>query len=83
MPAFRVPSEKQPLLARKTEKRVFATTRSTLGVVAAAACGVVGLAALHRGGHAVPFLGAKSASPDAAVRTQAEAIRAAYYEAPP
>ena len=80
MPAFRVPSEKQPLLARKTEKRVFATTRSTLGVVAAAACGVVGLAALHRGGHAVPFLGAKPTSPDAALRTQAEAVRAAYYE---
>ena len=56
MPAFRVPSEKQPLLARKTEKRVFATTRSTLGVVAAAACGVVGLAALQRGGHALSLI---------------------------
>ena len=80
MPALRVPSETQPLLARKTEKRVFATSRSTLGVVAAAACGVVGLVALQRGGHAVPFLGAKPTSPDAALRTQAEAVRAAYYE---
>ena len=80
MPALRVPSETQPLLARKTEKRVFTAGRSTLGVVAAAACGVVGLAALQRGGHAVPFLGAKRASPDAALRTQAETIRAAYYE---
>ena len=80
MPALRVPSETQPLLARKTEKRVFATSRSTLGVVTAAACGVVGLVALQRGGHAVPFLGAKPTSPDAALRTQAEAVRAAYYE---
>jgi hypothetical protein len=77
MPALRVPSETQPLLARKTEKRVFTAGRSTLGVVAAAACGVVGLAALQRGGHALPFLGAK---PDAALRTKADAIRAAYYE---
>ena len=80
MNARQVPSEAQPLLGRKTERRAFATTRSTLGVVAAAACGVVGLAALQRGGHAVPFLGAKRASPDAALRTQAETIRAAYYE---
>jgi hypothetical protein len=80
MNARQVPSEAQPLLGRKTERCAFATTRSTLGVVAAAACGVVGLAALQRGGHGVPFLGAKRASPDTALRTQAETIRAAYYE---
>jgi hypothetical protein len=78
MHAHAVPSETQPLLARKAERNVL-TTRRTLGVFAAAACGVLGIAALQRGRLGAQ-LGAKHESPDEALKVQSEALMASHDE---
>ena len=78
MHAYAVPSESQPLLARKVERNVF-TTRRTLGVVAAAACGVLGIAALQRARPGVPLpLGSRYERPDAALNEESAALMASH-----
>ena len=78
MHAYAVPSESQPLLARKVERNVF-TTRRTLGFVAAAACGVLGIAALQRARPGAPLpLGSRYERPDAALDEESAALMASH-----